>query len=60
MKHFMLFYDYAPDVMERRGPFRAGHLGLAREFAARGEIVLGGAFADPVDQGVMIFLVEFV
>jgi hypothetical protein len=54
-KHFVLFYDYAPDVLERRGPFRAGHLGLANEFAARGELVLGGAFVEPVDSGMIIF-----
>ena len=48
VKHFLLFYDTAPDYLERRGAFRDAHLGLAWAAAARGELVLGGALADPV------------
>ncbi|MGP1276448.1 MAG: YciI-like protein [Caulobacterales bacterium] len=55
MKHFILFYQTAPDYMERRGEFRGAHLGLAREFVARGEMVLGGALADPADGAVLVF-----
>jgi uncharacterized protein YciI len=55
MKHFLLFYDYAPDVLERRPPFRAAHLSLAWAAAERGELLLGGAFADPVDGAVLLF-----
>ena len=54
MKHFVLFYDYVPDILERRGPYRAGHIGLLREAAARGEVDLAGAFADG-PQGMIIF-----
>lgn len=46
VKHFLLFYDTAPDYLERRGAFRDAHLGLAWAAAARGELVLGGALAD--------------
>ncbi len=55
MKHFMLVYEYAPDIAERRGPFRAGHLGLAKEYVDRGELVLGGAFVEPLDGGALVF-----
>lgn len=55
MKHFILFYDTAPDYLERRGAYRAEHLGLARAFAERGELVLGGALADPPDGAVLVF-----
>ena len=55
MKHFLLFYDTAPDYLERRGAFRDAHLGLAWAAAARGELVLGGALADPVDGAVLLF-----
>ncbi len=53
--HFLLFYDYAADVLERRGPFRSAHLQYAWDAEQRGELVLAGAFADPVDGGVLLF-----
>lgn len=55
MKYFLLFYDYGPDVVERRAPFRDEHLGLAREAVSRGELLLGGAYADPVDGAVLVW-----
>ena len=54
--HFLLFYDYVPDVLERRPAFRGPHIQYARQFVARGELLLGGAFADPVDGAVLFFL----
>lgn len=53
--HFLLFYDYAPDYLERRGQFRNEHLRLAWQAQERGELVLGGALADPADRGVLLF-----
>jgi uncharacterized protein len=53
--HFVLFYEFAPDYLERRAPFRADHLRLAWESEARGEFVLGGPFTDPVDGAVIVF-----
>lgn len=53
--HFLLFYDYVPDVLERRPAFRGPHIQYARQFVARGELLLGGAFADPVDGAVLFF-----
>ena len=53
--HYLLLYDYVPDVLDRRPPLRAEHLALARAAVARGELVLGGALADPVDGAVLIF-----
>lgn len=53
--HYLLFYDYCPDYLERRAEFRAEHLRLAWQAQARGELVLGGALADPVDGGVLLF-----
>lgn len=55
MKHFILFYDVVPDYVERRGAFRAEHLEKAWASHDRGELVLGGAFADPPDGAVLIF-----
>ncbi len=58
MAHFILFYDYIPEILEKRGPHRAGHLALAKEAAARGELVLAGAFADPVDGAAFLWNVD--
>lgn len=53
--HYLLFYDVAPDYAERRKPLRAAHLAHARAACERGELVLGGALADPVDGAVLLF-----
>jgi len=55
MKHFLLLYDTVPEYLERRGEFRSAHLTLARAAQDRGELVLGGALADPVDGAVLLF-----
>ncbi|MEE2692418.1 MAG: YciI-like protein [Pseudomonadota bacterium] len=54
-KHFILFYDTAPDYLERRPQFRGAHLDLARAAQQRGDLVLAGALADPPDGAVLIF-----
>jgi uncharacterized protein YciI len=53
--HYVMFYEYAPDYLERRASFRAEHLRLAWDSHERGELVLGGAFADPPDRGMLLF-----
>lgn len=53
--YYLLFYDYVPDYMERRGEFREAHFRHARASLERGELTLGGAFADPPDGAVIVF-----
>lgn len=53
--HYLLMYDVAADYLARRGEFRGAHLELARQAVERGEMVLGGALADPVDGAVLLF-----
>jgi uncharacterized protein YciI len=53
--HFLLFYTYVSDVLERRAQFRGPHLKHAWSAQQRGELVLAGALADPVDGGVLWF-----
>jgi uncharacterized protein YciI len=53
--HYLLMYDLAPDYLERRGQFRAIHLSLAWQASERGDLVLGGALADPSDMAVLLF-----
>jgi len=53
--HYLMFYDLVPDYLERRGAHRDEHLALARQAVERGELVLGGALADPSDYAVLLF-----
>lgn len=53
--YFLLLYDLVDDYLERRAPLRGRHLDLVRQGSARGEIVLGGAFAEPVDGAALVF-----
>ena len=55
MNHFLLFYEFVPDYLERRSAHRAEHVTLAKAAVARGDLVLGGALAEPADQGVLLF-----
>lgn len=58
MKHFLLFYDFVPDYLERRVALRPAHFIYARAAQARGELLLGGALADPADSAVLLFMAE--
>lgn len=53
--HYLLIYDTAPDYLARRGDFRSAHLKLAWEAAERGDLLLGGAFGDPVEGAMLLF-----
>ena len=53
--HYLLFYEVVDDYAERRTPFRKDHLAHAKAAAARGELVLAGALANPVDGTVLLF-----
>ena len=53
--HYVLFYEYAPDYLERRAQYRNEHLRLAWDAHARGELVLAGAYADPPDGAALVF-----
>ena len=53
--HYILFYDVIDDYVEKRAQFRELHLKHARAAYDRGELVLGGALAEPVDGAVLVF-----
>lgn len=53
--HFLLFYDYVDDYLERRAAFRDRHLALAWQSHADGHLVLGGVLEDPLDSAVLLF-----
>lgn len=56
--HYLLFYKFAPDYLQRREGFRAEHLALAWQSHARRELVLGGVLADPIDGAMVLFEVD--
>jgi uncharacterized protein YciI len=53
--HYLLLYEFGPNYIERRAPYRDRHLQAAWAAEARGELVLAGAYADPVDGAVLLF-----
>ncbi len=55
MKHFLLFYEVESDYAARRAEFRSAHLAKAWAASERGELVLGGALANPSDSALLLF-----
>ena len=55
MSYFVLIYYVVEDYVARRGPYREEHLRLAQGAHRRGELILGGALADPADRALLIF-----
>ena len=53
--HYLLFYDVVDDYVNRRVPYRAAHLAHGARAVERGELVLGGALANPADAAVLLF-----
>ena len=55
--HYVLLYDYVEDnVLERRAPHRAEHIGMVREALADGRLLMGGALGeDPPRGGLLVF-----
>ena len=53
--HFLLFYEFIPEYLQRRAPHRAEHLRIAWAAHDRGELILGGALAEPADGAVLLF-----
>jgi uncharacterized protein len=54
----LLVYDYVEDVLERRVPYRDGHLEVAAAWRADGRLVMGGAIGSPPHGGVLVFRVD--
>jgi hypothetical protein len=58
MMHFLLFYEAGPDYLDRRPQFRGQHLRHAWAAHERGELIVAGALAEPVDGAVLMFAGE--
>jgi hypothetical protein len=55
MNYYALFYYVVDDFVARRAPFREEHFRHLREAHRCGELLLAGAFADPVDRALLVF-----
>lgn len=53
--HAVLIYDYAPDILERRGPHRAAHLARIGEWVEAGAMLMAGALGDPPTGALFVF-----
>ena len=53
--HYLLFYEAGEDYVERRAAYRDEHLKKGWAASDRGELVLGGALADPIDGALLLF-----
>lgn len=58
MNYYALIYETVDDYVARRAEFREMHLRMAREVRERGDLVLAGAFDDPVDRALLVFRVD--
>ncbi len=58
MNYYALIYETADDYVARRAEFREMHLRIAREVRERGDLILAGAFEDPVDRALLVFRVD--
>lgn len=53
--HWLLMYELVDDYLERRAAQRNAHLALAWEAVSRGELLLAGAVAEPIDSALLLF-----
>ena len=53
--HYLLTYEVVDDYTERRTQYRTEHLQRCWEAVERGELILGGALANPADKSILLF-----
>jgi uncharacterized protein YciI len=53
--HHLLLYEYVEDILDRRGPYREGHLARIRAEQEVGRVTLAGALGNPPTGGAIVF-----
>jgi uncharacterized protein YciI len=53
--YYILFYKTVDNYVEKRAPYREEHLAYAKAAHQRGELLMAGALAGPVDGAVLVF-----
>ncbi len=56
--YYILLYDVVEDYLNRRAPYREAHLKLVNDAHRRSELVMAGAFSEPVDGAALVFRAE--
>jgi len=52
---YLLLYAYVDGILEKRGPYREGHLAAINAEREAGHLVVAGAYGDPVIGGALGF-----
>jgi uncharacterized protein YciI len=55
MKLTVLIYTYVEGMLERRAPYRDGHLALADRMLEEGRLLIAGAIGDPPHGAHLVF-----
>ncbi|MCS6802678.1 MAG: YciI family protein [Chloroflexota bacterium] len=55
MKLYAAIVTYVPDIVEKRAPYRPAHLAYLEGLRARGNVIMAGAWADPIDGALIIY-----
>ncbi len=58
--HYILFYDYVDDILEKRAPHRDAHLNEIRAGTEDGRILMAGPLGDPPHGAAIVFKDETV
>ena len=58
LRTFAVIATYVEHAIARRAPHRDAHLAYARALHEAGHMLLGGAWADPVDGALIIYRAE--
>ena len=53
--HFILFYDYVDNIIERRAPHREAHMAQIRAAKDDGRILIAGPLGDPPHGAAIVF-----
>jgi uncharacterized protein len=53
-----LAYEYVPDIVARRSPYREAHLAHVAAWYERGELVIAGTYGDPPSGALFAFAVD--
>jgi uncharacterized protein YciI len=54
-QHWILFYEYVEDILERRAPHREAHLERVRARREAGDLLMAGALGDPPHGAAFVF-----
>ncbi|HEY4827530.1 MAG TPA: YciI family protein [Solirubrobacteraceae bacterium] len=53
--HYLLYYEYVEDILDRRTPYRDAHLAAIRGAQDDGRILMAGPLGDPPRGAAIVF-----